>query len=362
MRACVVGATGLVGAELLELIPRAWPGCHIDLYASKTQEFAHKGKSYSVASATTLEKADAPRGDLAFVALDDEHSARYVPRLLELGYKVIDKSNTFRMDPKVPLVVSGVNCELVGAHRLAANPNCTTIPLAMCLSVLQRRWGLEDVVVSTYQAISGAGKAMLLDFLASANTSYERVADEHDLLGLGYDISGYVANTVPHNGKTDDTGFSAEERKLMSETKRILGTDNLPISAQCCRVPVAVGHYENVWIRLREPTELREIEQVLAMSSSRWIDLFPGSEGAELTALATVHRRDRALVGRVRRDPRSDDKKAFCLTVAADNIRLGAATNAVRVASRWFAAADPDLSWTSVGTSRCDARVADQVA
>src|SRR5215470_3166547 len=205
MKICILGATGLVGRETIDLTSRAWPGAELALFASRDQELKHGDKTYPVRAAASLESADAPRGDLAFVALDDEHSARYVPRLLELGYKVIDKSNTFRMDPKVPLVVSGVNCELVGAHRVAANPNCTTIPLAMCLSVLQRRWGLEDVVVSTYQAISGAGKAMLLDFLASANTSYERVADEHDLLGLGYDISGYVANTVPHNGKTDDT-------------------------------------------------------------------------------------------------------------------------------------------------------------
>src|SRR5262249_7613454 len=320
MRTCVVGATGLVGTELLELIPRAWPACEIDLYASKTQECVHKGKTYCVLSASELERSDAPRGDLAFVALDDEHSARYVPRLLELGYRVVDKSNAFRMDPKVPLVVSGVNCESVGGHKLVANPNCTTIPLTMCLSVLQQRWGLEDVVVSTYQAVSGAGKAALLDFLAGASKAYERVAREQDVLGLGHDVLAYVGNTVPHHAKTDDTGFSGEERKLMFETRRILGIDDLSISAQCCRVPIAVGHYENVWIRLREPTDVDEIERAFAMAASRWIDLFPGGEGSELTALATVHRRDRALVGRIRRDPRGADKRSFCLTVAADNV------------------------------------------
>jgi len=358
MKACVVGATGLVGAELLELIPRAWPGCDIDLYASKTQEFAHQGKTYSVSAATALERSDAPKGDLAFVALDDDYSLRYVPRLLELGYRVIDKINAFRADPKVPLVVSGVNCDLVGAHNLVANPNCTTIPLAMCLSVLHQEWGLEDVVVSTYQAVSGAGKAALLDFLANANESYGRIAREQDVLGLSHDVSAYVGNTVPHNARTDDTGFSSEERKLMSETKRILGIGDLSICAQCCRVPVAVGHYENVWVRLRDPTDLDAIERILAMAASRWIDLFPGSEGSELTALATVHRRDRALVGRIRRDPRDSAKNSFCLTIAADNIRLGAATNAVRVASRWFRSADPDLAWSSTQARPAKARVA----
>ncbi len=346
MKVCVLGATGLVGAELLELIPRAWPGCAIDLYASKAQELAHQSKSYSVRAATDLERPDAPRGDLAFVALDDEHSARYVPRLLELGYRVVDKSNTYRADPKVPLVVAGVNCDLVAASRLVANPNCTTIPLAMCLQVLRQRWGLEDVVVSTYQAVSGAGKATLVEFLEGSKAGYERVTRTSDLVGTSHDANAYVANTVPHNGKTDDSGFSAEERKLLFETKRILGLATLPLSVQCCRVPVAVGHYENVWVRFREPTTLTEMERALGAAPARWIDVFPGSEGSGLTALATVHRRDRALVGRMRRDPRGPDGKAFCLTVAGDNLRLGAATNAVRAASRWFAAADAELGVT----------------
>jgi aspartate-semialdehyde dehydrogenase len=346
MKVCVLGATGLVGAELLDLIPRAWPGASLELFASKAQELTHQGKRYAVRAAGDLEKAGAPRGDLAFVALDDEHSARYVPRLLELGYRVVDKSNTYRGDPKVPLVVAGVNCDLVASSRLVANPNCTTIPLAMVLQVLRRHWGLEDVIVSTYQAVSGAGKATLLDFLNGSKEGYARAAGTGDLLGTSHDVNAYVANTVPHNGKTDDSGFSAEERKLMFEARKILAFEGLPISAQCCRVPVAVGHYETVWLRLRDAVTLKEIEQ--ALGNSRWIDIFPGSEGTGLTALATVQRRDRALVGRLRKDPRGPDGRAFCLTVAGDNLRLGAATNAVRVASRWIAAADAELGATTL--------------
>lgn len=342
MKVCVLGATGLVGAELMELIPRAWPGSTLDLFASKAQELTHQGKRHPVRAASDLEKADAPRGDLAFVALDDEHSARYVPRLLELGYKVVDKSNTYRADPKVPLVVAGVNCDLVPAARLVANPNCTTIPLAMVLQVLRQRWGLEDVIVSTYQAVSGAGKATLVEFLEGSKAGYTRALATPDLVGTSHDVNAYVANTVPHNGKTDDSGFSAEERKLMFESRKILAFDNLPISAQCCRVPVAVGHYETVWVRLRDAAQLKDIEQALT-KDSRYTDVFPGSEGAGLTALATVQRRDRALVGRLRRDPRGPDGKAFCLTVAGDNLRLGAATNAVRIAARWYASADAEL-------------------
>src|SRR5215813_5342622 len=113
MKICILGATGLVGRETIDLTSRAWPGAELELFASRDQELKHGGKTYSIRAAAALESADAPHGDLAFVALDDEHSKHYVPRLLELGYRVIDKSNTFRADPKVPLVVAGVNHDLV---------------------------------------------------------------------------------------------------------------------------------------------------------------------------------------------------------------------------------------------------------
>src|SRR5260370_11439399 len=161
MKACVVGATGLVGAEFLELIPWAWPDCTIDLYASKTQQFLHSGKQYAVSAAEELERSNAPSGDLAFVALDDEHSTRYVPRLLELGYRVIDKSNTFRANPAVPLVVSGVNCHLVGDHHLVANPNCTTIPLPTFLPVPHRPSCLQNFVVTTSTPVHSPGTRTL---------------------------------------------------------------------------------------------------------------------------------------------------------------------------------------------------------
>ena len=160
MRICILGATGLVGHELLDLIPRAWPGAELMLYASRARALEIAGRRYDVLAADALERADAPAGELAFVALDDDHSARYVPRLLELGYRVVDKSNTYRLDPEVPLVVAGVNDAGVnGSTRLVANPNCTTIPLMLALAPLIRRYGVESVLVSTYQAISGAGAA-----------------------------------------------------------------------------------------------------------------------------------------------------------------------------------------------------------
>jgi aspartate-semialdehyde dehydrogenase len=342
MRICILGATGLVGRETVDLAFRAWPGATLSLYASRDQTTMHGGKEHEVQAASRLEEVGAPRGDVAFVALDDEHSKRYVPRLLELGYRVIDKSNTYRGDEKVPLVAAGVNHDLVTESvRLVANPNCTTIPLTLALAPLQRRFGIESASVATYQAISGAGVGPLDQFLADSQRGYA----ESERLGLRFQPGKYAGNTVPHNGGTDASGFSSEERKLVFESRKILRLPGFAISAQCCRVPVAVGHYENVWLTLGKKASLEDIASVLADArETRFVRWFPGSTGEDLSALACVHERDRALVGRLRPDDRDGTGRGICLTVIGDNLRLGAATNAVRVASRWAPSADPSLS------------------
>ncbi|MET0340765.1 MAG: aspartate-semialdehyde dehydrogenase [Polyangiales bacterium] len=338
MRICILGATGLVGRETIDLVGRAWPDAELLLFASRDQELTHGSKTFPVRGASALEQADAPRGDVAFVALDDEYSRRYVPRLLELGYRVVDKSNTYRTDPNVVLGVAGVNCDLITDDvRLVANPNCTTIPLTLALAPLQERFGLTSVTVSTYQAVSGAGIVALDGFLADARTGY----GEADRLGLAFNPGRYAGNTVPHNGGTDDSGFSSEERKLMFESQKIL-RQPLAISAQCCRVPVAVGHYENVWLTLEREAGLDEI--LATLETGLYVHVLSGASGDGLSAVASVHDRDRALVGRLRSDARDASGRSVCLTVVGDNLRLGAATNAVRLASRWFPARDASLN------------------
>lgn len=342
MRICILGATGLVGRETLDLVGRAWPGATLALYASRDQSMTVAGKEHEVLGASRLEEAGAPHGDLAFVALDDEHSKRYVPRLLELGHRVVDKSNTYRADEKVPLVAAGVNQDLVtDAVRLVANPNCTTIPFTLAVAPLQRKYGLESASVATYQAVSGAGIGPLDQFLGESKAGYA----EADRLGSKFDPTHYAGNTVPHNGGTDASGFSSEERKLTFESRKILRLPAFGISAQCCRVAVAVGHYENVWLTLGKKASLEEIAAVLADGKQapfvRWL---PGAAGEGLSAVACVRDRDRALVGRLRADERDPSGRSVCLTVVGDNLRLGAATNAVRIASRWFRSEDGDLA------------------
>jgi aspartate-semialdehyde dehydrogenase len=343
MRICILGATGLVGRESLDLVQRAWPGAELSLFASRDQTLEHAGKSHKVRAASQLESTDAPRGDLALVALDDDHSQRYVPRLLDLGYRVVDKSNTYRLDPKVPLVVAGVNCrEVTQAVHLVANPNCTTIPFALATAPLKRAFGLAAATVSTYQAVSGAGIGALDEFLAESKLGYS----EPNRFGSSFNVSHYAGNAVPHNGKTDESGFSAEERKLVQESRKILDYPEFAVSAQCCRVAVAVGHYLNTWLTLSGArAELSEIEAVLAdAKQTPFVRFYPGSSGDGLSALSCVQDRDRALVGRLRRDARDPSGKSVCLTMAGDNLRLGAATNAIRIASRWFPTEDAELN------------------
>ena len=342
MKICILGATGLVGRETIDLTSRAWPGAELVLFASRDQELKHSDKTYKVRAAASLEASDAPRGDLAFVALDDEHSKRYVPRLLELGYRVIDKSNTYRADPKVPLVTAGVNHDLVTNEvRLVANPNCTTIPLVLALWPLHTRFGLSSATVSTYQAVSGAGIAPLDQFLDASRQGY----NEPERFGLRFDPKTYAGNTVPHNGNTDASGFSSEERKLVFESRKILRLPSFAISAQCCRVAVAVGHYENAWVTFEKPVSLEDVQALLGdENNAPFVRFFPGAAGDGLRALSCVHDRDRTLVGRVRHDERDASGKTICITVIGDNLRLGAATNAVRIASRWYKSIDPALT------------------
>ena len=350
MRICILGATGLVGRESLDLVERAWPGAELSLFASRDQVLAHRGSKLDVSAAASLETDDAPRGDLALVALDDDHSQRYVPRLLELGYRVVDKSNCYRLDPNVPLVVAGVNSDIVGeTTKLVANPNCTTIPFAMAMRPLRDRFGLASLAVSTYQAISGAGIGPLKEFIEDSAAGYAAAtATDGHMLGDMFDAGRYAGNTVPHNGKTDDSGFSAEERKLVQESRKILDLPELRISSQCCRVPVAVGHYMNVWLTLEKAADPNQIEDAIASAS--FVRVLSGPVGEGLSALHCVADRDRALVGRLRRDQRDDSGRSFCLTVVGDNLRLGAATNAVRIASCWFPSRDPELQAGAVST------------
>jgi len=228
--------------------------------------------------------------------------------------------------------------------KLVANPNCNTIPFCLAVAPLQRKYGLKGATVSSYQAISGAGIGTLTEFQEMSKDGYGQGNDGGNRIGKQFDPTKYAGNVFPHNGGTDDSGFSSEERKMMFESRKILRLPDFDISAQCCRVPVSVGHYENAWVTFGDKVTPADAKAVLTdKKQAPFTHYKDGPVGEGVSTLNGLENRDDTLVGRVRPDPRDSTGSTLCMTVTADNLRQGAATNAVRVASCWFPSKDENL-------------------
>ncbi|ADU51147.1 aspartate semialdehyde dehydrogenase [Thermaerobacter marianensis DSM 12885] len=333
-RVAVVGATGLVGQQVLRVLEeRRFPVDELrplatSRSAGRQVEFA--GSSWEVGEAT----AEALEGaDFAFFAASSDISRQLAPVAARAGTVVIDKSNTFRMDPEVPLVVPEVNGHALAGHRnLIASPNCSTIQLVVALKPILDRFGLERVVVSTYQAVSGTGAAALDELEAEVRAHLE---------GRDHAPEVYprpiAFNVLPHCDRFEAEGYTLEEWKLVRETRKILGIDDLPVTATAVRVPVRVGHSEAVWLQTRDEATVDDLRRALAAAPGLVVRDDPG--GAEYPTPLEVAGRDEVFVGRIRRDPTAP--RAFWLWVVADNLRKGAATNAVQIAEALVAAGKP---------------------
>ncbi|MBV8223235.1 MAG: aspartate-semialdehyde dehydrogenase, partial [Candidatus Eremiobacteraeota bacterium] len=246
----------------------------------------------------------------------DDVSRRYAQQAVRAGAFVIDKSGVYRLDDGTPLVVPEANANAIGAHRLVANPNCSTVPLAVMLAPIQREFGLAWVSLATYQSVSGAGKDALAEYEAQTN---------------GGDVVRFlprrvVGNVIPENGAWDDSGYGDEERKIAAELKKILGRPDLPVSATSVRVPVAVGHSEAVSFMPARPVSRDRIAQSLRRAPS--VRFYDGAEYA--VPLDVAGRDDDVHVGRLR--PDTAHPGAFLCWLVCDNLRKGAATNAVQIA------------------------------
>lgn len=313
MTAGVVGATGLVGREMTATLERLMPG-RIDRFlpfasdgsAGRTVEF--EGRPVSV---LPLDPGSIPEGAWLLGATSAAVASEWVPEALRRGAVVIDNSSRFRMDPAVPLVVPEVNPETIPAGcRLVANPNCSTIQLAVVLAPLLDLAEIEWAAVSTYQSVSGAGSPALdeLDAQEEGRSTLPREGWFHEniLTSVGEDCGG---------------AWCEEEIKLMNETSRILGR-RFPIFAACARVPVRVGHTESVTVRFA--SEVDAVEAVRRLGSA------PGvAVSAAGAAPVTVAGTDAVVAGRVRNHP--SDARVLQLWITADNIRKGAALNAVQI-------------------------------
>lgn len=329
-RIAIVGVTGLVGQTLLEVLEDY--EVPIDILVPLAREnrdrsVTFRGTAFPV---EPLDHMDWRRVDVAFFAAGNPVSEEYAPKAVAAGVTVIDKSSRFRMDPSVPLVVPEVNGAAIGDSGLIASPNCSTIQLVIALSPLAHRFGLERVLVSTYQAVSGTGREAV-DELEQQMTSTLR---GEPALAHVYPVP-ILHNVLPYCDSFGDLDFTGEEWKLIRETSKILGQP-LRLSATAVRVPVYVGHAESVYVETAKPWQLEDIRE--ALREAPLVRLMDNpSEGLVPTPLAAAGQ-DEVLVGRIRRDPH--EEKGLHLFVVADNLRRGAATNAVAimqyVSQRWL--------------------------
>jgi aspartate-semialdehyde dehydrogenase len=321
----ILGATGRVGQELLNVLAeRDFPIKELRLLASarsKDTQINFKGKSYPVQEPS----AEAFAGiDIVLASAGEEISKQLAPLAVAQGACVIDNSNAFRMDKDVPLVVPEVNGHVLKNHKgIIANPNCSTAQLVVALKPLHDAAGLKRVIVSTYQSVSGAGKEAMDEL--EQQTKAVLADKEHKPAIFQKQIA---FNLIPHIDKFLDNGYTKEEMKLINETRKILDLPNLPITATAVRVPVVVGHSESVTIDFEKRISPQQAREILAAAPSIEVWDSP-SENVYPTPIEAAGE-DPVYVGRIRPDTSSET--GLNMWVVADNLRIGAALNAVRIA------------------------------
>jgi len=314
----IVGATGLVGSTFLKVLEGK--KLNIDeyyLFASKNS----KGKKVSfMDNEYTIQELthEVPKRGFTYALFSagGNISKEYAKEFVQYGTTVIDNSSAFRMDEDVPLVVPEVNFEMVKDSKLIANPNCSTIQAMLPLYVLHQKYGLKRVVFSTYQAVSGAGKKGIDDLV---NTSYGFKENKfpHKIYN----------NCLPHIDVFEDNGYTKEEIKMINETRKILNLPELKVTATCVRVPVMNCHSESINVEFETPFDLQDLKQELSRFEGIVVLDSPEFNMYPLNTFADG--KDEVFVGRIRKD-RSVDY-GINMWVVADNIRKGAATNAVQI-------------------------------
>jgi len=327
-RVGVLGATGAVGSTILGVLAeREFPASAVLAFASERSAGREIEWNGSVLTCRALAPETIEGLDLVLSSAGGAVSAEWAPRLVEAGAVVIDNTSYWRMHEDVPLVVAGVNPDAAADHKgIVANPNCTTMVAMMALAPIHRAVGLERIVVSSYQAVSGTGQRAIEELRAQSRAvldGAEAPAPEAYPHRIAFNVLPQVESFA------DGDDYTTEERKVMAETRKILAAgEELAISATCARVPVVSGHSESVNVRTGEDLSPADCRALLAEAPGVTVVDDPAA-GAYPMAIDAAGRDD-VLVGRVRRDP--DEERTLNLWVAGDNLRKGAATNAVQVA------------------------------
>ncbi len=325
MKIAVIGATGLVGREMLKVLEERGYG-HAEVLAAASPRSAgatlpFAGRELTV---TTVDDAIAERPDYAIFSAGADASRQYAPRFAEQGTVVIDNSSAWRKDPNIPLVVPEINIDAVKADdRIIANPNCSTIQMVLAISALQREYGIRRIVVATYQSITGTGLKAIRQLEDEEHAAATGAAAQAPR-AYPYEIH---RNLFPHGGDFLPNGYTTEEQKLIDETRKIFGDNTIEVSPTVVRVPVVGGHSEAVNVELRRDYDLDEVRSLIAATPGITMQDDPAQNLYPMPV--TAHHRDEVFVGRLRRDP--SQPNTLNLWVVADNIRKGAATNAVQI-------------------------------
>jgi aspartate-semialdehyde dehydrogenase len=328
-RVAVVGATGQVGTLMLALLrERNFPASEIVPFASERSVGRELDGGLTVQG---LSEESIQGFDLALFSAGGSISGEWAPRFRDTGAIVIDNSSRWRMQDDVPLVVAEVNPEVLsGHHGIVANPNCSTMQMVVALAPLHEAVGIERLVISTYQAVSGTGKRAVEELLDQSHA----LLHEREISPPQAYAHQIAFNALPHAGSfADGDDHTDEERKLINETRKILADPAIRVSATCVRVPVVNGHSEAVNVQTREPLSPERARELLAAAPGVTVLDHPSSALYPLAIDASG--KDDVFVGRIRRDP--GHERALDLWIVADNLRKGAALNAVQVAELLFA-------------------------
>lgn len=317
----VVGATGLVGTKMLDVLKeRQFPYTELTLLASKRsagKQIEYNGKTYTIKELT---KDSFENIDIAIFSAGGGTSLEYAPYAKEAGCVVIDNSSAWRMNPEVPLVVPEVNGDAALKHNgIIANPNCSTIQMVVALKPLHEKYNINRVVVSTYQSVTGSGVKAVEQL-------------EKEIKGEKVDSPAYphqiAYNALPHIDVFMEDGYTKEERKMIDETKKIMEDDSILVSPTTVRIPTGGGHSESLNIEFENEYDLEDIKPLLDNFDGITVQDNPSENLYPMPM--TAHEKDDVFVGRIRRD--HSVKNGLHLWVVSDNLRKGAATNAVQIA------------------------------
>jgi aspartate-semialdehyde dehydrogenase len=320
MKVAVVGATGLVGTKMLEVLAeRNFPVTELLPVASEKsvgKEVSFKNKAYKVIG---MQDAIDAKPAVALFSAGGGTSLEWAPKFAAAGITVIDNSSAWRMDANTPLVVPEVNAHvLTASNKIIANPNCSTIQMVVALQPLHKKYRIKRVVVSTYQSVTGTGKKAV-DQLFN-----EREGREGEM-AYKYQID---LNALPQIDVFLENGYTKEEMKMVNETKKIMGDDSIRVTATTVRIPVMGGHSESVNVEFENDFDLSELREVLSESPGIIVQDDPSQQIYPMPLWA--HEKDDVFVGRIRRD--ESQPKTVNMWIVSDNLRKGAATNAVQIA------------------------------